>query len=38
MEGHPKEQFVQLAMEELSFFCENVTILGSYYADRSRFE
>jgi prephenate dehydratase len=38
MEGHPKEPLVQLAMEELSFFCESVTILGSYYADRSRFE
>lgn len=38
MEGHPKERLVQLAMEELDFFCENVTILGSYYADRSRFE
>lgn len=38
MEGHPKEQSVQLAMEELNFFCESVTILGSYYADRSRFE
>jgi len=38
MEGHPKESLVQLAMEELNFFCENVTILGSYYADRSRFE
>ena len=38
MEGHPKERLVQLAMEELNFFCENVTILGTYYADRSRFE
>lgn len=38
MEGHPKENSVQLALEELEFFCENVTILGSYYADRSRFE
>jgi prephenate dehydratase len=38
MEGHPKERAVKLAMEELGFFCESVTILGSYYADRSRFE
>jgi len=38
MEGHPREKLVQLAMEELNFFCESVTILGSYYADRSRFE
>jgi prephenate dehydratase len=38
MEGHPKEKLVQLAMDELNFFCENVTILGTYYADKSRFE
>jgi prephenate dehydratase len=38
LEGHTKERSVQLAMEELDFFCENVTLLGSYYADRSRFE
>jgi len=38
MEGHPKEPLVLLAMEELNFFCESVTILGTYYADRSRFE
>jgi len=38
MEGHPKEHLVQLAMEELNFFCESVTILGTYYADKSRFE
>jgi prephenate dehydratase len=38
LEGHPKERLVQLAMEELNFFCESVTNLGSYYADRSRFE
>jgi prephenate dehydratase len=38
MEGHPKERLVRLAMEELNFFCKGVTILGSYYADKSRFE
>ena len=38
LEGHPKEGLVQLAMEELNFFCESVTILGTYYADHSRFE
>jgi prephenate dehydratase len=38
MEGHLKEPSVQLAMEELDFFCESVTVLGSYYADRSRYE
>jgi prephenate dehydratase len=37
-EGHPKDRPVKLALEELSFFCENVTLLGSYYADVSRFE
>jgi len=37
-EGHPKERPVKLALEELTFFCENVTLLGSYYADASRFE
>jgi prephenate dehydratase len=37
-EGHPKERAVKLALEELTFFCENVTLLGSYYADASRFE
>ena len=37
-EGHPKERPVKLALEELAFFCENVTLLGSYYADASRFE
>ena len=38
LEGHPEERLVQLAMEELNFFCESVTILGTYYADRSRFD
>ena len=33
-----KDPSVQLAMEELEFFCENVSVLGSYYADRSRYE
>lgn len=37
MEGHLKNPSVQLAMEELEFFCENVSVLGSYYADRSRY-
>jgi prephenate dehydratase len=37
-EGHPKERLVKLALEELTFFCESVTLLGSYYADASRFE
>jgi prephenate dehydratase len=37
-EGHPKERLVKLALQELQFFCENVTILGTYPADKSRFE
>jgi prephenate dehydratase len=37
-EGHPNERLVKLALEELRFFCENVTLLGTYYADASRFE
>lgn len=38
MEGHTDEHLVKLALEELDFFCKSVTILGSYYADKSRFE
>ncbi len=37
MEGHPKEKRVRLAFEELSFFSEEVTILGVYSADPFRF-
>jgi prephenate dehydratase len=37
-EGHPNDRSVKLALEELRFFCENVTLLGTYYADASRFE
>jgi prephenate dehydratase len=37
-EGHPNERLVRLALEELNFFCESVTLLGTYYADASRFE
>ena len=37
-EGHPRERLVKLALEELNFFCDNVTLLGTYYADASRFE
>ena len=36
-EGHPSEHLIQLALEELNFFCKTVTILGSYYADEARF-
>jgi len=37
-EGHPHEKNVQRAMEELSFYCRKVTVLGVYPADKSRFE
>lgn len=37
-EGHPHEKNVQRAMEELSFYCKKVTVLGVYPADKRRFE
>jgi len=37
-EGHPNEKNVQRALEELSFYCRKVTVLGVYPADKSRFE
>ncbi|MCD6035549.1 MAG: putative prephenate dehydratase [Rickettsiales bacterium] len=36
-EGHPQERNVQLALEELGFFCRNVKVLGVYPADPKRF-
>lgn len=36
-EGHPRQKNIQLALEELSFFCRKVTVLGVYPADPSRF-
>lgn len=36
-EGHPHSKNVQGALEELSFFCKKVTVLGVYKADKSRF-
>jgi prephenate dehydratase len=36
--GHQKERAVQLALEELAFFCVQVKILGSYLADPIRFK
>lgn len=36
-EGHPNEKNVQRALEELSFYCKKVTVLGVYPADKSRF-
>ena len=36
-EGHPRERNVQLALEELGFFCKKVNVLGVYPADPKRF-
>jgi prephenate dehydratase len=36
-EGHPAERKVQLALEELGFFCKKVKVLGVYHADKRRF-
>jgi len=38
LEGHPRERNVQLALEELGFFCKKVTVLGVYPADPKRFD
>lgn len=37
IEGHPREQRVKNALEELGFFCRKVNILGVYPADPNRF-
>ena len=36
IEGHPETEKVRLAMEELNFFCSEVTVLGVYKAAASR--
>lgn len=36
-EGNPNERNVQLALEELNFYCKKVTVLGVYPADPHRF-
>ncbi len=36
--GHQNDKSVQLALEELAFFCVEVKILGSYLADPIRFK
>ena len=36
-EGHPHQKSVQNALEELSFYCKRVTVLGVYTADKQRF-
>lgn len=35
-EGHPREKPVQLAIEELGFFTQKVSVLGVYPADKAR--
>ncbi len=36
-EGHPQDRNVQLALEELGFFCTQINVLGVYYADPFRY-
>jgi prephenate dehydratase len=36
-EGHPRQKNVQLAIEELGFFCQNVKVLGVYPGEAKRF-
>ncbi|MDB5363403.1 MAG: pheA, partial [Rhodospirillales bacterium] len=36
VEGHPSERRLQLALEELKFFTEELTMLGTYPAHPSR--
>ncbi len=36
IEGHPIQQNVALALEEMGFFSKNVKLLGVYYADKMR--
>lgn len=38
IEGHPSEQNVGLALEEVGFFSRSVKLLGVYYADKARYE
>ena len=36
IDGHPEDENVRLAMDELSYFTTNVEILGVYPADQKR--
>ncbi len=36
IEGHPDDENVQLALEELKYFTSELTILGTYPADPAR--
>jgi prephenate dehydratase len=35
-EGHPSQKPVQLALEELGFFCKSVRVIGVYHAAKER--
>ena len=37
-EGNPKQRNVELALEELEFFCEHIKIVGVYPADPMRYK
>lgn len=37
-EGHPSDRLVRLALEELQFFCTELTVLGVYPADPFRIQ
>lgn len=36
IEGHPEEERVRIAMEELGFYCSHIQILGVYPAHSYR--
>lgn len=38
VEGHPEDEGMKHALEELTFFTESVTMLGTYPADASRYD
>lgn len=37
LEGHTRERSVQLALDELEYFCDTVDIIGTYHAAPQRF-
>ncbi len=37
IEGHPESDSVRLALEEMTFFCSEVNIMGVYKADKIRY-
>lgn len=38
IEGHPNQENITIALQELEFFAKDVKILGVYYADKNRFQ